>query len=67
MFRYLNHDIIDLVSKSYTIEEKRNFIGNNLGYQGYNVAKLVCWHYCDQILLSLFGKQKNFMLINVWD
>ena len=40
--RYLNHDLIDLVSNSYTIEEKRNFIGNNLGYRGYNVAKLVC-------------------------
>ena len=65
--RYLNNDMIDLVSNRYIIEEKRNFLGNNLGYQGYNVVKLVCCQYCDQILLSLFGKQKNFMLINVWD
>ena len=56
--RYLNNDMIDLVSNRYIIEEKRNFLGNNLGYREYNVAKLVCCHYYDQILLSLFGKQK---------
>ena len=50
--RYINKDLIDLVSDRYTIEEKRNFLSNSIGYWGYNVVKLVCCHLLPNLIAS---------------
>ena len=50
--RYINKDLIDLVSDRYTIEEKRNFLSNSVGCQGYNVANLVCCHLLPNLIAS---------------
>ena len=58
--RHINKDLIDFVSRRYTIEEKKNFMGNNLGYRGDNVAKLVCCHLLPKFIESIDeGMEEN--------
>merc|ERR1711867_192673 len=39
---YLRKDMVDVASRRYSFEKKKNFLSNNDGCQGKNVAKLAC-------------------------